>query len=393
MERVKTAKALKSAKVAADLANLSKSRFLAAASHDLRQPFQAMRLFHHVLSARLRDKEDIHAAAKLGEAMASGEELLNSLLDISTLDAGTMRMSIDNVAVDDLLEELRSSFAPVAAQKGLTLKVVSTKCRIRTDPVLFKRMVRNLVSNAIRYSNRGGILLGCRNRGAFLHVQVWDSGIGIPADQLDAVFDDFYQIHNSERDRTKGLGLGLSIVRRTAHLLGHEIQVRSSHGRGSVFTLVVPKAKDVAAAMLPADEATRQSGPRHQILLVEDDAAQLAGMRTLLESWGHKVVIAAPTPEVAMLDLRTSAIEPTLIITDFRLPGPMNGEQFIERVQDEMGRPIPAVIVTGDTGERLQSAEGAGGRVVYKPFRPAELAQVIETLPSRRPLSMLTRIA
>jgi PAS domain S-box-containing protein len=381
MDRLKTASALKKAKVAADLANLSKSRFLAAASHDLRQPFQAMRLFHHVLSARLRETEDIHAAAKLGEAMTSGEELLNSLLDISTLDAGTMRMSIDNVAVDDLLEELRSSFAPVAAQKGLTLKVVSSRCRIRTDPVLFKRMVRNLVSNAIRYTSRGGLVLGCRNRGTFLHVQVWDSGIGIPSDQLEAVFDDFYQVHNPERDRTKGLGLGLSIVRRTAHLLGHDISVRSRQGRGSVFTIVVPKAKELAAAMLPALEAPRPAARRHKILLVEDDAAQLAGMRTLLESWGHMVVIAAPTPEVAMMDLRTSAVEPSLIITDFRLPGQMNGEEFIERVQTELGRTIPSVIVTGDTAERLRAAESAGVRVVYKPFRPAELSRVIESLP------------
>ena len=241
---------LVAARESAERANEAKSRFLAAASHDLRQPFQAMRLFRAALSPFLTDPRAEGVASKLDEAMNAGEQLLNTLLDVSTLEAGIVNAKPGPVSAADLLERLAREFQPQVEARGLRFKVVTRPALITTDAVLLERMLRNLLHNAVRYTEKGGILVGARRRGDHLLFQVVDTGIGIAATQQDKVFEDFYQVGNPGRDRTRGLGLGLSVVARMARLLNHPISLRSMPDRGSVFSVSVPLARnsDQAAA-------------------------------------------------------------------------------------------------------------------------------------------------
>lgn len=230
--------AITQAKAEAEAANRAKTDFLAAASHDLRQPFQAMRLYQTVLEAKAGPELEAVVAA-LGRAMASGEELLSAILDLSVLDAGKYAAKISEFAVSDVLAEVLDDCTPAAVAKGLSLRMVPTRLVIRSDRVLFKRMVRNLVVNAIKYTDKGGVLIGCRRRRASWQVCVFDTGIGMPEDRLAMIFEDFYQIGNPERDKTQGLGLGLAIVSRLSRLLRHKVAVTSRLGRGSTFAIEV----------------------------------------------------------------------------------------------------------------------------------------------------------
>ncbi|HYD30581.1 MAG TPA: PAS domain-containing sensor histidine kinase, partial [Azospirillaceae bacterium] len=225
--------ALEHARAEAERANQAKSRFFAAASHDLRQPFQAMRLFLHLLETRLTEPQQMELAAKLGDSLRAGEGLLNALLDISSLEAATVKPSVVSFPIQDLLRRLADEFAPQAAAKGLEWRTVACSQRISSDPTLLERMVRNLLANAVRYTQKGGILLGCRPCPSGVRIEVLDTGPGIPADKTTLIFEEFHQLDNAARDRTQGLGLGLAIVQRTGHLLGHKVDVRSRPGKGS----------------------------------------------------------------------------------------------------------------------------------------------------------------
>ncbi|WP_051340990.1 ATP-binding protein [Azospirillum halopraeferens] len=239
--RIKTA--LAEAHAEAERANRAKSRFLAAASHDLRQPFQAMSLFHHVLSASLTDPRQIEIAGKLGEALAAGNALLTALLDTSALEVGSVTPRTGDFPFRTIADRLAIETAGQAAEKGLEFRMVPSRAMVHSDPVLLERILRNLLVNALRYTRRGRILMGCRHRGDRLVVEVWDTGPGIPQDQLESVFEDFYRGHADRDDDSRGLGLGLSIVRRTARMLEHPVTVRSVVGRGTVFGISVPLAR------------------------------------------------------------------------------------------------------------------------------------------------------
>ncbi len=231
---------MRQAVLEAQSANDSKSRFLAAASHDLRQPLQALRLFLDLLDTRVTEPKDRRILTGASEALAAGEEVLRNYLDVSVLEAGILAPTVTDMPLQPVLNDLMREFAPEAQAKGLTLRMVGTNCVVRSDAALLQRLLSNLVSNAIRYTDTGGVLLGCRRQGDALRIEVWDTGIGIAADKLDAVFEDFYQVGNSERDRTRGLGLGLSVVDRAARLLRHEVSARSREGLGSVFSVMLP---------------------------------------------------------------------------------------------------------------------------------------------------------
>ncbi|MBP2313235.1 sensor histidine kinase [Azospirillum soli] len=243
-EGVLIREALAEAHAEAESANLAKSRFLAAASHDLRQPFQAMSLFHHILSARLTDPKQQEVAVKLGEALATGNTLLNNLLDTSALESGTVKPRPQSFPFQEIADRLATEIADQATGKGLSLRMVPTSAIVHSDPVLLERMVRNLLVNALRYTVSGRILLGCRRRGGQLAIEVWDTGPGIPADQQQRIFEDFYRCGADQPDAGRGLGLGLSIVRRTAQILGHRVGVRSTVGKGTVFSIAVPLVGD-----------------------------------------------------------------------------------------------------------------------------------------------------
>ena len=229
-------------------ANAAKSRFLAAASHDLRQPMQALRLYLDTLDRRIDDSLDRRILGGALQALAAGEDLLRNFLDVSVLESGILKPDMSDLPVADVMADLAAECGVLARDKGLELRMVGSNLRVRSDATLLKRLLRNLLTNAIRYTSAGRVVVGCRRKGAFVRIEVWDTGIGIPADQLQAVFEDFYQIGNPERDRTKGLGLGLSVVERAARLLGHQITVTSRPGQGSMFAVTVPLVKGTAQA-------------------------------------------------------------------------------------------------------------------------------------------------
>nr|WP_274540614.1 HAMP domain-containing sensor histidine kinase [Telmatospirillum siberiense] len=230
------------AKTEAALADAAKSRFLAAASHDLRQPFQAMNLYLQVLEMSNLEPRARTALSLLHNSMMAGEELLKALLDISAFEAGMVSSHVTVFPVTEILHELADEYRNLADERGLSFRTHAIGALVETDRVLAKRMCRNLVHNAFRYTQKGGILIGCRRRGNRLLIQVYDTGPGIPTDKLQMIFEDFYQLDNPSRDKTKGLGLGLSIVQRTAHLLGQNVWVASRLGRGSVFSITLPLA-------------------------------------------------------------------------------------------------------------------------------------------------------
>ena len=365
----------------------ARSRFLASASHDLRQPFQAMRLFLDALCSQISDEKALQTAEMLGNAMTAGERLLNALLDISTLDAGTVQPDRQIVALDELLGQLVEEFRPQSQEKGLRLRARLCPGSAETDPVLFGRIMRNLLSNAIRYTQRGGLLLAMRRRGGRWRIEVWDTGFGVPEEQLTAIFDEFHQLQNPNRDPTRGLGLGLAIVRRLSDLLGTEVDVRSRVGRGTVFSVAIDAVEPPAAppAPEPAAAATPAASGRlpltgMTVLAVDDEAMVLTGLQMILESWGCTVAAAGDMREVfAVLDALPEP--PAVILTDLRLPGTVSGFDVIDRVRRLYGRDIPAVVLSGETAQSaLLEGQRRGCSFLHKPLHPGELRQVLEQI-------------
>jgi CheY-like chemotaxis protein len=310
--------------------------------------------------------------------MQAGEELLNALLDISTLEAGTVEPRLADFAIQPMLTRLAQEFEAQAAAKGLDFRMVPSTAVVRSDSVLLERMVRNLLNNALRYTPRGGILLGCRRASGRMTLSVVDTGIGIPAEKQQAVFEDFFQIGNPERDRSQGLGLGLPIVARMARLLDHPISVRSVPGRGSAFSISVPFVQASAAAPAPSLQPTIEVPPSAcTILVIEDDREQRIGMQMMLEGWGYRV-IAAGSPEKALIAVRSAPRQPALVISDFRMPSRLTGVETIALIAQIVGRRIPGIILTGDTGpDRLREAKQSGCVLLHKPFAPERLREEV----------------
>ena len=367
----------------------ARSRFLASASHDLRQPFQAMRLFLDALTSQVDgNARATRTAGMLANAMTAGEQLLNALLDISTLDAGTVEPDLQPVSLDALLQSLAEEFRPQAEEKGLRLRVhvpdVPGGAITRSDPILLGRIVRNLLANAIRYTQRGGILLGLRKRDGQWRIEVWDTGFGIPQDKLDVIFDEFHQLTNPSRDPTRGLGLGLAIVRRLSVLLQAPIEVQSRSGRGSVFAVTVNRLEGEAPADTPTVGGHADGGPSGvpldgmRILVVDDDSMVLSGLLLTLESWGCAFVSASNMREVfAAVDVLEGP--PDAILTDLRLPGKVSGFDVIDRVRKLFKADIPAVVLTGETApESLLEGQRRGCAFLHKPLHPGDLRRVLE---------------
>ena len=242
--RKRSEQALRAAKAEAERATQAKSHFLAAASHDLRQPFQALRLLIDILNQQLTEPGHLKVAAAASQALGAGESLLHALLDVSNFDAGTVAIHREVFALSEIMVSLASDCDGLCRQKGLELVVVPSSVMVDSDPVLLSRLLRNLLHNAIKYTERGRILFGCRRVGRDARIEIWDTGVGIAPEQLHRIFDDFYQVGNASRDQANGLGIGLSVVQRTASLLGHQVTVRSTPGRGSVFAVTVAAAAD-----------------------------------------------------------------------------------------------------------------------------------------------------
>ena len=366
-------------------ANLAKSRFLAAASHDLRQPMHALGLFVAQLHGRVTDPQTRHIAAQAEVAVEALQELFDAILDVSRLDTGAVTPHVTAFSLHGLFERLAAGFAPMAHHKGLQLRVLPTRLAVRTDVVLLERILINFLSNAVRYTERGGIVLGCRRRAGRVRIEVWDSGIGIAPAQQAAVFEEFYQIGNPERDQRRGLGLGLAIAARLAQLLDTQIEMVSRPGRGSVF------AFEFARAEAPAKPAAEITPPAvnecmhgASILVVDDDALVREGMAALLAHWGCEVMLAA-SGDAAVAILTRGARAPDAILCDYRLAGVETGIEAIRRLRHVCGRHIPAALVSGDTAlERLREARKSGFTLLHKPVRPAKLRALLEHLLGQR---------
>jgi signal transduction histidine kinase len=361
---------------ALDQANRGKARFLAAASHDLRQPMQALVLLVESLQARTHDPETRQLVVSMRNSVDTMASLLNAILDLSKFEAGTVRPQRSHFAIGPMLQSLAETHAPAAAGKGLRLRVRPCPHVVDSDPVLLFRVLSNLVSNAIRYTDHGGILIGCRRRADGLHVEVWDTGAGIPEDQREKIFRDFYQIGNPERDREQGLGLGLAIVSRTAELLGHEVRVRSRAGRGSVFSLQVQHG-DPALVRAPSPQAgapAQLEGCR--ILVIDDDPDVRAALVRLLRGWGCRVHAAGSGRE-ARAQVEQLGDGPDIVLSDYRLPGGETGLEVIQAMARDP--PYPAgVLMSGDiVPEVLSRVEQSGYTLLHKPLRPARLRALL----------------
>lgn len=377
--RKQVEEALRHAHAEAERASRAKSRFLAAASHDLRQPLQAINMFVAALKVSAGDDESGEIIASIQESLRATDELLDALLDVSRLDAGVLQPRLRDVAVADLVDRMETEFASQAARKGIVLRIVTSSTVVRTDPTLLERVLRNLVSNAVRYTESGRILVGCRHRGQALRLEVWDTGVGIPADKIDAVFEEFYQLGNPERDRTHGLGLGLAIVDRVSSLLGYRIDVRSTPGRGSMFAIEIPYDPLLTIPASPPAGDTPEAVALAGMLIVaiDDEPIQLRAMRQLFSRWGCEVVTGGSTAE-ALTHLVELQRTPDVIVADYRLRGEMNGVQAIKTLRSGLGRTIPGVILTGDTEPaRLREAEASGFELLHKPVDTERLFTVL----------------
>lgn len=360
---------------AARQAVAAKSRFLAAASHDLRQPFQAMRFFHSVLSDYATHPAARRASDMLERALDAGEQLLNALLDISTLDAGTVQVNRRRFDLGELLAQMEAEFRPEADAKGLRFHVRGGGVDVESDPLLVARILRNLLANAINYTRRGGVLLAARRRGGCVQVEVWDSGFGIAEQHLSEIFEEFHQLENPERDRTHGLGLGLAIVRRLARLLGTPVKVHSRLGRGSVFSLMLPLAERPEQAGAQANGDMPMAVAERTILVVEDDPMVLMGLQMILETWGMRVL---PAEDMAQVLERLDEARPELILSDLRLRAGLTGFEVVEKVRVMLGQNVPAIILTGETG-KAELAEGQRRNLTFlhKPIQAEPLKAAI----------------
>lgn len=367
--------ALEEAMRQAEEANAAKSRFLGAASHDLRQPLQSLTLLQNLLARTVEGEEAHRLVALLVPTLASMAGILDGLLDLNQIEAGALVPRPVDIAVGPVLSGLASEFGHLAAARGLTLRSVPCGLFVRSDPRLLEQILRNLLSNALKYTHEGRVLLGCRRRGGVLSIEVWDTGIGIPPADLPLVFEEYRQLDNAARERTKGFGLGLAIVHRLAGLLGHPLQVRSEPGRGSVFSL------DVALAEAPqpwhegavAAPFQRAAG----ILVVEDDAEIRDLLAVLLRAEGYRVWAAADGAEALGL-LAPGGPLPDLLLTDQALPGGLDGRGLALQMRGQLGERLPVILLTADTSEAGE--ELAQWTRLRKPVGPTELVATVRRL-------------
>ncbi|MCW8916871.1 MAG: ATP-binding protein [Magnetovibrio sp.] len=368
----------------AEKASVAKTRFLAAASHDLRQPLQALNLFVYTLESKEKETDKLEIIKLIRSSLDSLKELLNTLLDISKLEAGVVQPQMKDFNAASMLERINSELSPVAWANDLELRVVDSHVLVHSDPSLLETIVRNLVDNAIKYTEKGKVLVGCRHRGNKLRIEVWDTGPGIAPDKRHLIFQDFYQVDNPARQRSQGLGLGLSIVRRMSQLLDCQMGCESKVGHGSMFWIEVAVAHESEKKAPTFSTINLNRGNAH-IVVIEDDEQILMGLKALLESAGYTTQTfnsgQAKTLRSAFVSAKKN---PDIIIADYRLDADHTGRDAIELIRRTLATDIPAIIVTGDTApERLREAKESGFPILHKPVRPEELMALVNKTLSR----------
>ena len=369
-ENVDLIEQLRQQKDLAEQANVAKSKFLAAASHDLRQPLHALGLFVAALSEPSARQDAPSIVRNINRSLEALEGLFNALLDISKLDAGSVKPEIRDVALSPLLDRLAYDYEPQARAKHLAWRYRPGDAVVRTDIVLLETVLRNLIGNAIRYTSRGEVWLECASGGDTIKIEVGDTGVGIPQAHHQDVFREFFQLGNPERDRNKGLGLGLAIVNRLTVLLGHPLDMRSTPAAGSVFSVSLSRGDAaIAQAQEPAMDTVQSDEMPLRILLIEDELHVQEAMTVLLQSWGHEVVAVSSEGEAL-----TIAPMPDVVIADYRLRENRTGFEALHRIGSLWGQAIPSLIVTGDTSpERSRQAQESGFAFLHKPVAPGKL--------------------
>jgi signal transduction histidine kinase/CheY-like chemotaxis protein len=365
------------AKSAAEDANISKTRFLAAASHDILQPLNAARLYVTSLIERQNGGENTRLVENIDESLEAIEEILSALLDISRLDAGAMTPSISSFKIGDLMRSLEIEFAPIARAKGLQLNFVACSLPVESDRLLLRRLLQNLISNAIKYTPSGRVLVGCRRRGDSLNVCVYDTGVGIPPLKRGEIFKEFHRLEQGARI-ARGLGLGLSIVERLARVLNHRIALGANAGGGSVFSVTTPIAKAInhTAAVTSATPLAKTPMRGALIACIENDPAILDGMKTLLTAWQAEV-IAVADPETAIEAIEKAGGGLTGLLVDYHLDRG-NGVAAIREIRRRFGEAIPAILITADRSPHVRAAAREEKiAVLNKPVKPASLRALI----------------
>lgn len=385
-ERKRSADALDEARQQAEQANIAKSRFLAAASHDLRQPLQTLSLLQGQMSIMAKDKPTQKLVEMFDQTLRGMSDMLNTLLDLNQIEAGIVRPTMSRHRVDDLLGRLKDAFTYNALAHGTELRVVPCSQSIYTDPHLLEQVFRNLISNALKYTHGGKVLVGCRKHGGTLSIEVWDTGQGIPKAELQAIFEEYRQLDTPDRQRNRGLGLGLSIVKRLGELLDHRIHVRSTLGKGSVFAVEVGLASgdgpDMAErrAMGRPEQTSAPAERTGTILIIEDDPEVRTLLEMLLNGEGH-VTKSVPDSEVALDMVVREKLQPDLVLADYNLPNDMNGLQVVATLRRMLGRPVPGIILTGDiSAGTLRDVTAQSCVHLNKPVRANDLSTTIQRL-------------
>ncbi|MCX7249348.1 MAG: ATP-binding protein [Burkholderiales bacterium] len=387
-ERKAIEAAVDATRLKAEELSRSKSRFLTSASHDLRQPAHALGMFVARMAELPHDEQTKHLVASMDAAVRAMQDMLDGFFDISRLDSEQTHVSLAAFPIQGILEKLRDSVGRAANDKGLRLRLRPSEHWVESDPGLLLRILLNLVNNAVRYTQQGTILVACRttNDGTRLRIEVRDSGVGIPARHHEDIFQEFFQVDNPERDRSKGLGVGLSIVDRACRLLNHPLSMRSAPGAGTCITVTVPLASALPGpAQLDSNELGAQTSfDGLRVLLIEDDALGRDGLASLLASWGCRVMTADGAQ--AACDQCQQDHAPDIVISDFRLGGGINGIQAISSLNAVVGRPVAACLISGDTDVNVrEQAKVAGLTLLQKPVRPAKLRSLIQHLVRNRP--------
>lgn len=378
-ETVELSRALRMKSEEAEQAVMAKFRVMAAASHDLRQPLHALSLLIDVLRESESEVERKEIFPRIELSLNALRKLFDSLLDMSRLDAKAVKPEYSHFDIAGMLGRLADEFEPKARQRGLQLRVRANQGIVVSDPLLLERILRNLIGNALRYTDSGSVLVAARPRKQDFLIQVWDTGVGIPRESHDKVFDEFQQLHNPHRNREEGIGLGLAIVKRLCQLLGYPLELRSEPGKGSVFSIRVPRGNAALAAR--QDDVMPEHGwdPRGgRVLVIDDELDILRAMDALLSKWGLEVVTAETLAE-GLDKLREAGQAPDLILSDLRLRDSASGIDAIDTLRKVFGTNVPGILITGDTAPgQIRLAADSGYQLLQKPVRPIQLRSVIQ---------------
>lgn len=372
---------LKEQKEDAERANNAKSKFLAAASHDLRQPLYALGLFTSVLDETIKYPKVKRVVEQINASVTALTCLFDKLLDISQLDAGVVSVKKEDVVLSEIIDKLSKEFSREAQEKNIELIWPTQYPSVHSEPVLLERILRNYLSNAVKYTHKGRVEVVCETQSGQVYIQVSDTGIGMTEETLDEIYEEFYQVSNPERNRNKGLGLGLSIVKRTADLLEHKISVTSTIGKGSTFSIAVKQVEDVGQKNVRISKISERIQPTNKLVLIIDDEDSIReGLQCILELWQYQVITAFDVID-AIRQLEALAQQPDVIISDYRLKENNTGVDAIKALHEQYGTEIPALLITGDVAqERLLAIKKSNFQVLFKPVPPVKLRSFLRSI-------------